>query len=145
MRSGALEPQFFALLLHGLGIDPKDLPGEQTDRATWPFLLKLFTSNFKSKSRAEWEDIFDGTDACVTPVLMNTELEAQGFEQRPAVALETTPSLPVSLAPGSGWASNGLVPGFGGQALLLSWAGWKLGREYKMEDNSLVKTTASRL
>lgn len=145
MLSGALEPQFFALLLHGLDIDPKDLPGEQSDRATWPFLLDLLSSKFKSKSRAEWEDIFDGTDACVTPVLTNMELEAHGFEQRPAVALKATPSLSVSLAPGSGWASNGLVPGVGGQALLLSWVGWKLGREYKIEDNGLVKMTASKL
>jgi alpha-methylacyl-CoA racemase len=52
----------------GLGLDVDALPA-QLDRDEWPSLTKVFESTFKSKTRAEWRAIFDGTDACVTPVL----------------------------------------------------------------------------
>ncbi|WP_300016996.1 CaiB/BaiF CoA-transferase family protein [Pseudonocardia sp.] len=65
---GSLEPQFYAALLAGLGIDPAELP-EQYDRDGWPTLRARFTSEFASRPRDEWAAVFDGTDACVTPVL----------------------------------------------------------------------------
>lgn len=67
---GALEPQFWAALLTGLG-DP-DLP-DRDDPAQWPAIRKRFTELFAAKSRDEWAAIFDGTDACVTPVLTFAE------------------------------------------------------------------------
>ncbi len=63
---GALEPQFYALLLAGLGLS--DLP-EQMDRTSWPLLRKTFADTFLSRPRDEWAEVFEGTDACVTPVL----------------------------------------------------------------------------
>ena len=68
---GALEPQFFAALLSGLEI-PHDRYG-QNDRATWPAMQKEFEALFASRSRAEWEAVFGGTDACVAPILTTTE------------------------------------------------------------------------
>jgi alpha-methylacyl-CoA racemase len=68
MSVGALEPQFYAALLAGLGLADEDLPG-QADRDRWPELRARFTELFKSRTRAEWTEIFDGTDACVAPVL----------------------------------------------------------------------------
>ncbi|KAJ8605737.1 hypothetical protein MRB53_041378 [Persea americana] len=44
-------------------------------------LRKVFTARFLEKTRAEWEAIFDGTDACVTPVLTHEELEEAGHDQ----------------------------------------------------------------
>jgi alpha-methylacyl-CoA racemase len=38
-------------------------------------LKKLFTEKFKTRTRDEWAEIFDGTDACTTPVLTFTEAE----------------------------------------------------------------------
>lgn len=35
----------------------------------WPHLKQTFTRVFAKKTQAEWSRIFDGTDACVTPVL----------------------------------------------------------------------------
>ncbi|GLY91353.1 CaiB/BaiF CoA transferase family protein [Actinoallomurus iriomotensis] len=68
MSVGALEPQFYAALLHGLGLADEDLPGQlETDR--WPELRARFTEVFKTRTRAEWTEIFDGTDACVAPVM----------------------------------------------------------------------------
>jgi alpha-methylacyl-CoA racemase len=68
MSVGALEPQFYAALLHGLGLEGEDLPG-QLDQGRWPDLRARFTEVFKRRTRDEWTEIFDGTDACVAPVL----------------------------------------------------------------------------
>jgi alpha-methylacyl-CoA racemase len=65
---GALEPQFYAALLAGLGLTDAGLPG-QHDRAGWPLLRERFAQTFASRSRDEWEQVFAGTDACVSPVL----------------------------------------------------------------------------
>jgi len=72
MAVGPLEPRFYGELLSGLGIDPTEIPG-QYDRDGWPELRRTFTEAFAERTRAEWEDVFDGTDACVTPVLSLSE------------------------------------------------------------------------
>jgi alpha-methylacyl-CoA racemase len=69
---GAIEPQFYAQLLKGLGLDAASLP-KQMDAASWPDMKRRFADIFRTKSRAEWERIFEGTDACVSPVLSPTE------------------------------------------------------------------------
>eukprot|EP00128_Syssomonas_multiformis_P001157 Colp12_sorted_trinity150504_noHs@7812 len=65
---GAIEPQFYHQLLVGLGLQDADLPG-QMDTDEWPKLKQVFTEKFKSKTRDEWWKVFNGTDACVAPVL----------------------------------------------------------------------------
>ena len=65
---GALEPQFYAALLDGLGLAGADLPA-QSDRGGWPRLREAFTQAFAAHPRGHWEQVFEGTDACVTPVL----------------------------------------------------------------------------
>ncbi|RMI29340.1 CaiB/BaiF CoA transferase family protein [Nocardia stercoris] len=74
MAVGAIEPQFYAQLLAGLEIDPSGLPF-QLDPAGQDQLKKLFTERFKTKTRDEWAAIFEGTDACCTPVLTFAEAE----------------------------------------------------------------------
>lgn len=71
---GALEPAFFDALLVGLGIDPASIP-DRLDQRSWPEITSVFESAFASKTQAEWQDIFDGTDACVTPVLRLSEMD----------------------------------------------------------------------
>ncbi len=65
---GALEPQFYGVLLDGLGLAGEGLPA-QYDRAGWPVLRERFTDRFASRTRDEWAAVFVDTDACVTPVL----------------------------------------------------------------------------
>lgn len=65
---GALESQFYERLLDGLGLTDEDLPG-QHDRSGWPALRARFTQVFAGRTRDEWAAVFDGADACVTPVL----------------------------------------------------------------------------
>ena len=78
---GALEPQFYAALLAGLGLADADLPA-QHDRAGWPVLRDRFTAIFASRTRDEWAGVFAGTDACVAPVLSLDE--AAGHEHNAA-------------------------------------------------------------
>jgi alpha-methylacyl-CoA racemase len=65
---GALEPQFYAAFLEGLGLTGA-LPGDQYDVAHWAEHRRLFTEAFATRPRDEWAAAFAGTDACVTPVL----------------------------------------------------------------------------
>lgn len=66
---GSLEPQFYAALLAGLGLaEADDLPA-QHDRDRWPELRARFVAAFAGRTRDEWAAVFEGTDACVTPVL----------------------------------------------------------------------------
>ncbi|PYH98387.1 CoA-transferase family III [Aspergillus ellipticus CBS 707.79] len=135
---GALEPQFYAALLKGLGFNPDELPARD-DKDNWPALRKAFAKRFKEKTRAEWEAVFDGTDACATPVLEQDELEASGFEQRPIVHLAETPGLPIAANDG-GWTGGGLAPGTGGEGTLKTWLGWEKGRDYDVRhDGALVQ------
>ncbi len=69
---GALEPQFYAALLAGLGLTDAGLP-PQHDRAGWPVLRERFAAAFVSRTRDAWAQVFAGTDACVFPVLSLTE------------------------------------------------------------------------
>ena len=69
MAVGGIEPQFYAELIRGLGLEgDASLPG-QNSRDDWPALKERFAALFKSKTRDEWSAVFDGTDACVVPVL----------------------------------------------------------------------------
>ncbi|MBM7808829.1 alpha-methylacyl-CoA racemase [Geodermatophilus bullaregiensis] len=72
---GALEPQFYAALLEGLGLTGADLPAQMDPRG-WPRLREAFTAAFAAQPREHWERVFDGTDACVTPVLEPDEAAA---------------------------------------------------------------------
>ena len=65
---GAIEPQFFAELLVGLGL-PSSWLDRQNDQAAWPELRDAIASVIASRPRAEWTEHFGDTDACVAPVL----------------------------------------------------------------------------
>jgi len=73
MAVGAIEPQFYAELLKGLGLDGADLPA-QNDISRWPELREVFTKAFAAHDRAHWTKVFEGTDACTTPVLSFAEV-----------------------------------------------------------------------
>lgn len=67
---GALEPQFWAEVLVGLGFaDAADLVERQHDRASWPDVHARLADVFRTRTRDEWAAHYADTDACVTPVL----------------------------------------------------------------------------
>jgi len=65
---GALEPQFYALLLEKLGLDDVD-PAAQYDDETWPALKARLRTLFASRTRDEWCALLEGSDVCFAPVL----------------------------------------------------------------------------
>jgi alpha-methylacyl-CoA racemase len=72
MAVGALEPKFYAEFTRLLGL-PDDVAAYRNDPSRWPQLREAITRAFTSRSRAEWTAVFEGTDACVAPVLSLTE------------------------------------------------------------------------
>lgn len=67
---GAIEPQFYAELLTRAGLPP-DAP--QWDRARWSDLKVEFAALFRTRTRAEWCDLLEGTETCFAPVLSPAE------------------------------------------------------------------------
>jgi alpha-methylacyl-CoA racemase len=70
---GAIERRFYEAFVKGLGLEMSELPA-QHDRKGWPDLQRRFADAIASKTRAEWERIFEGSDACVAPVLSLSEI-----------------------------------------------------------------------
>jgi crotonobetainyl-CoA:carnitine CoA-transferase CaiB-like acyl-CoA transferase/acyl-CoA synthetase (AMP-forming)/AMP-acid ligase II len=68
----AMEPKFFNELLHRIGIDSAELP-EQWDRSQWPAAKKRLAEVFRTRTRQQWCDLLEGTDACFAPVLTMSE------------------------------------------------------------------------
>jgi alpha-methylacyl-CoA racemase len=109
---GAIEPQFFAALLTGLGLSPDEVPG-QLNIGSYPQMRDIFATRFASRTRDEWTQTFAGTDACVTPVLSwseaatddhlrarSTVITADGVDQAaPAPRFSRTPAGPVGRPP----------------------------------------------
>lgn len=108
MAVGAIESQFYKELLKGLDLESAELP-HQMSFNDWPELRHIFTERFASKTQEEWAGIFDGTDACVTPVLSFDEVSSHPHNQergsfiqdssgeespRPAPVLCRTPAEP---------------------------------------------------
>lgn len=72
MSVGPLEPQFFAQLVDLAGL-PADHKITQNDESEWPQRHDLYAQVFRTKTRDEWTALFDGSDACVAPVLTWSE------------------------------------------------------------------------
>ena len=123
MAVGAIEPQFYARLLEGLGLDADALP-HQMDRGAWPQVRDLFTVTFGARTRAQWSAIFDGTDACVAPVLGLDEAADHPANVARGVFVDGIGSKPMpapaprlSRTPGHG-ASSAPIPGTDTDAVL---------------------------
>ncbi|MFA3839653.1 CaiB/BaiF CoA transferase family protein [Streptomyces aureus] len=67
MAVGALEQQFYDEFIALLGID--DTAPPRKDLARWGELRDAVAARFKSRTREEWTAVFEGSDACVAPVL----------------------------------------------------------------------------
>jgi alpha-methylacyl-CoA racemase len=126
MSVGSIEPQFYAALLDGLGLDAADLPYQQ-DRTQWPALTERFAAIFKTKTRDEWSAIFEGTDACVAPILSipeavahphnverGTFVEVAGLAQpAPAPRFDRTPPAISAPPPHAGQHTDEILRDFG--------------------------------
>ena len=142
MAVGALEPQFFRGLIKGLGLG-HNLETKRNERENWQPIRELFAKTFKSRTRKEWEAVFDGTDACVTPVLEFSELEEQDYDIRESVTLTNTPGREIKSH--QMWMPHSLGVGEGGEDVLRKWVGWRRSVDFGVKDGTLIKMAASKL
>jgi alpha-methylacyl-CoA racemase len=99
MAVGGIESQFYAELLHGLGLaEDASLPPQQS-RQDWPAMKARFASIFKTRTRDEWTAVFDGTDACVTPVLSPWEAHLHPHNQARSTFVEVAGAVQPGPAP----------------------------------------------
>lgn len=101
-----IEPQFYALLLDKLGLDPASVPNRD-DPAQWDALKDVFAGIFRQKTRDEWQEVLEGTDVCFAPVYRLSEAHehphnvARGvFRDLPGGGRELVPSPRFSRTPG---------------------------------------------
>lgn len=118
----AIEPQFFAELLERLEL-PAALAGVQNDRTQWPDLRVAIAEKVAARTRAEWIELMEGTDACFAPVLAMDEVaqhphnrarenfvEVAGISQpAPAPRFDRTPAPPVTPPPRPGEHTDALL------------------------------------
>lgn len=74
MAVGAIEEHFYQAFLHGLGLDPSDVP-DRADRTQWSALRRVLSERFRSRSRDEWSKVFEAVDGCVSPVLSLADIK----------------------------------------------------------------------
>ncbi|MGX1880854.1 CaiB/BaiF CoA transferase family protein [Streptomyces sp. NPDC055287] len=75
MAVGALEQQFYAEFTRLLGIEEADARA-RADMARWGELRDVIAARFRTRTRDEWTAVFEGSDACVAPVLSLREAPA---------------------------------------------------------------------
>jgi alpha-methylacyl-CoA racemase len=75
MAVGALEPKFYAEFTRLLGLS-NEVAALRADQTRWPELRSAIATAFAARTREDWASAFDGTDACVAPVLSLTEAAA---------------------------------------------------------------------
>ena len=123
---GSIEPQFYALLMEKANLD-KETFGQQMNQKAWPSLKEKLTTIFKTKTRAEWCAIMEGTDVCFAPVLDFLEaqqhphnvarkayIEVNGMMQpAPAPRFSRTPSEVQSGAPAAGENTEAVLADWG--------------------------------
>jgi alpha-methylacyl-CoA racemase len=103
---GAIEPHFYDLLLNKLGLEAAGLPA-QTDRSGWPALRERFSAIFRMRSRDDWCQLLQGSDACFAPVLSLEEAEkhphmvARQVFQHVGAELHPAPAPRFSVTPGA--------------------------------------------
>jgi alpha-methylacyl-CoA racemase len=102
---GAIEERFYRAFVAGLGLE-FDALAPRSDKSRWPELRAEFTARIVERDREEWVRLFEGVDACVSPVLglqevfehphvtsRNTFVEEFGMRQpAPAPRFSRTPA-----------------------------------------------------
>ena len=124
MSVGALEPQFYDEMIQLLGIE--DQAPDRHDFARLGELKDLLTATFKQRTQAEWSEVFDGTDACVAPVLPLSEAAQHPHLRAREVYVERDGLLQPAPAPRFSRTSPSLStgpsrPGDGTRAVLEAW------------------------
>lgn len=95
---GSIEPQFYQLLIEKAELDP-DQFANQSDTDGWPELKKELASVFKTKTRDQWCELLEGTDACFAPVLDFNEAPKHPHNIARATFIEIDGNIQPGIAP----------------------------------------------
>jgi alpha-methylacyl-CoA racemase len=124
---GAIETRFYAELVRRLGLEDELPLDRQNDATAWPQQRRIIAERIARRTRAEWTEVFAGTDACVAPVLSPTEAEADPHlaarnvfavhdgvvHPQPAPRLSATPGRWPGEAPTVGQQTREILGGLG--------------------------------
>lgn len=116
MSVQCLEPRFYSQFLERMGLSDDPAFARQFDRTLWPDLTDRLAALFATRPRAEWEALFEGSDACVAPVLSpqdaarHPHLQARGtwqerngvFQAAAAPRFDGAPARPAPAVPQRG-------------------------------------------
>ena len=108
---------------------------DRDSKANWPALRALFTYKFATKTLAEWEQIFTGTDACVAPVRSLKEYS----DFRPFVGLSKTPGYAPDNKPDSS-----IKAGEGMTSILSNWLGWQEKQDYVVDSKGSAQYVGAK-
>ncbi|MER5932174.1 CaiB/BaiF CoA-transferase family protein [Streptomyces sp. NPDC002054] len=124
MAVGALEQQFYDTFTELLGI--ADRAPARKDPARWGELREAVAAKFRTRTRQEWTAVFEGTDACVAPVLSlreapeHPQLAARGTFTEFGGIIQPAPAPRFSATPGA-VHSGPAQPGADTEAVARDW------------------------
>lgn len=138
----AIEPQFYAALIKGLGEQGEGL-AELRAAERWSELRSRFAAIFSSRTRDAWAQIFEHSDACVSPVLSFTEAPDHPHNQARDAYIKLNGDIQAAPAPrfsrtGSSTAKHIPRPGTDGASVLLD-IGWSAGRIEALRKQGILK------
>ena len=120
-----VEPKFYAELLDRIGLDAGD-PPHSADRADWPKSKARLAALFRTRTRDEWRDILEGTDACFAPVLGMDEAHRHPHNAARGTFVERDGIVQPNAAPRFDRTPGAIrcsppAPGSGTRAVLTDW------------------------
>lgn len=71
----SIEPKFYREMVGCLGLDIAALP-DRADRANWDTLRDIFAAAIRTRTRADWSEVFAAHDICATPILDYAEAQS---------------------------------------------------------------------
>ena len=120
-----VEPKFYAELLERIGLDAAEAP-HSTDRADWPASKARLAALFRTRTRDEWCEILEGTDACFAPVLGMDEAHRHRHNAARGTFVERDGIVQPNAAPRLDRTPTGIrcsppTPGTGTRSVLADW------------------------
>ena len=120
-----VEPRFYAELLERIGLDPGDTP-HSMNRADWPASKAQLAARFRTRTRDEWCEVLEGTDACFAPVLGMDEAHRHPHNAARATFVERDGIVQPNAAPRfdrtpGGIRSSPPAPASGTRTVLADW------------------------
>ena len=120
-----IEPKFYAELLDRIGLDPAEVP-QSLDRSDWQESKARLAALFRTRTREEWCEILEGTDACFAPVLCMDEAHRHPHNAERGTFVERDGIVQPNAAPRFDRTPSGIrcsppAPGSGTRAELADW------------------------